>query len=75
MIAIQFPPFRHRTVSPGKRTARFGDADAPSAHFNPADTKAGLVPMSRALAQEVAPRGVAVNVMAPGFIDTAMTRL
>jgi NAD(P)-dependent dehydrogenase (short-subunit alcohol dehydrogenase family) len=30
--------------------------------------------MSRAVAQEVAPRGVAVNVMAPDFVDTAMTR-
>ena len=40
---------------------------------NYAAAKAGLVGMSKALAQEVASRGVTVNVIAPGFIATAMT--
>ncbi len=40
---------------------------------NYAAAKAGLVGMSKALAQEVASRGVTVNVVAPGFIETAMT--
>ncbi len=40
---------------------------------NYAAAKAGLVGMSKALAQEVAARGITVNVVAPGFIETAMT--
>ncbi len=40
---------------------------------NYAATKAGLVGMSKALAQEVAARGITVNCIAPGFIVTAMT--
>ena len=35
--------------------------------------KAGLTGMSKALAQEVASRGITVNCIAPGFIATAMT--
>ena len=36
-------------------------------------TKAGLTGMSKALAMEVASRGITVNCIAPGFISTAMT--
>jgi 3-oxoacyl-[acyl-carrier protein] reductase len=40
---------------------------------NYAASKAGMVGMSKALAQEVASRGITVNCVAPGFIVTPMT--
>ncbi len=40
---------------------------------NYAAAKAGMVGMSKALAAEVAQRGITVNCVAPGFIATAMT--
>lgn len=36
-------------------------------------SKAGLVGMSKSLAREIAPRGITVNCIAPGFIATPMT--
>ena len=40
---------------------------------NYAASKAGMAGMTKALAQEVASRGITVNCVAPGFIETAMT--
>jgi 3-oxoacyl-[acyl-carrier protein] reductase len=40
---------------------------------NYAASKAGLIGMSKSLAQEMAPRNVTVNCIAPGFIASAMT--
>ncbi len=40
---------------------------------NYAASKAGMIGMSKSLAYEVASRGITVNVLAPGFIETAMT--
>lgn len=40
---------------------------------NYAASKAGLIGAARSLAREVGSRGITVNVVAPGFVDTAMT--
>ena len=42
--------------------------------INYAAAKAGIGGLSRALAQEIASRNITVNCVAPGFIDTDMTR-
>ena len=40
---------------------------------NYAAAKAGMIGMTKALAQEIATRNITVNCVAPGFIETAMT--
>ena len=41
---------------------------------NYAAAKAGMMGFSKSLAREIASRNITVNVIAPGFIDTDMTR-
>ena len=40
---------------------------------NYAASKAGLIGMTKSIAREIASRGITVNVVAPGFIETDMT--
>ncbi|QCE32120.1 3-oxoacyl-[acyl-carrier-protein] reductase [Acetobacteraceae bacterium] len=76
-------PFRlSRTVLKGMVKRRSGriisissivGATGNPGQANYAAAKAGMIGMSKALALEVASRGITVNVVAPGFIDTSMT--
>jgi len=58
-----------RIISIGSVVGSMGN----SGQANYCAAKAGIVGMSKALAQEVASRGVTVNVVAPGFIESDMT--
>ena len=58
-----------RIISVGSVVGQMGNAG----QVNYAASKAGLVGFSKALAREVASRGITVNVVAPGMIETDMT--
>jgi 3-oxoacyl-[acyl-carrier protein] reductase len=59
-----------RIVNVSSVVARLGNAG----QANYAAAKAGIEGLSRTLAREFASRNITVNCVAPGFIDTAMTR-
>ena len=72
-----------RAVMRGMMKARYGRivsiGSVVGAMGNPGQAnycaaKAGLVGFSKSLAQEIGSRGITVNVVAPGFIDTDMTK-
>ena len=41
---------------------------------NYAASKAGMIALAKSVAQEMGPKGIRANAIAPGFIDTAMTQ-
>jgi 3-oxoacyl-[acyl-carrier protein] reductase len=59
-----------RVIAVGSVVGQTGNAG----QVNYAASKAGLTGFAKALAREVASRGITVNVIAPGLIDTDMTR-
>ena len=59
-----------RIIAIGSVVGQMGNAG----QTNYAASKAGLVGFAKALAREVASRAITVNVVAPGMIDTDMTR-
>lgn len=70
--AVLSPMLRNRwgrIVNITSVVGRMGQAG----QVNYAASKAGLIGMTRSLAREVASRGITVNAVAPGYIETAMT--
>ncbi|MBI4285079.1 MAG: 3-oxoacyl-[acyl-carrier-protein] reductase [Chloroflexi bacterium] len=72
-----------RAVLPGMLKQRWGRVISLSSvvgicgnpgQVNYASSKAGIIGLTRAIAREVASRGITANALAPGFIDTEMTQ-
>jgi 3-oxoacyl-[acyl-carrier protein] reductase len=70
--ALLSPMLRNRWGRIVNMTSVVGETGQPG-QVNYAASKAGLIGMTRALAREVGSRGITVNAVAPGYIETPMT--
>lgn len=82
-INLEAPLRLTRGLTPGMRQRGYGRVLNISSIFGVVSkarrviystTKAGLIGFTKAAAVELAPYGVLVNAVAPGFVDTALTR-
>ncbi|HTR05709.1 MAG TPA: 3-oxoacyl-ACP reductase FabG [Paraburkholderia sp.] len=71
--AVLRPMMKARTGRIINITSVVGSSGNPG-QANYAAAKAGVAGMTRALAREIGSRGITVNCVAPGFIDTDMTK-
>ena len=71
--AVLKPMIRQRGGA-SSASARWSARAATPGQANYAASKAGLIGFAKAVALEVASRGITVNVVAPGLIETDMTR-
>jgi 3-oxoacyl-[acyl-carrier protein] reductase len=62
-----------RIINMSSQAAKLGVSGSAAAHY--AASKAGLSALTRFAAHELAPHGILVNAIAPGFIQTAMRSL
>ena len=76
VLAINSAFIEEKLISNGGRIITLSSISGIAGNFGQtsyAASKAGLIGYSRALAQTVADRGITVNAVAPGFIETPMT--
>lgn len=66
---IMMKQWHGRIVSVSSVVGLFGNAG----QVNYAASKAGIIGLTKSAAKELAPRGITVNAVAPGFIETDMT--
>ena len=73
MIRACLPAFVRRRSGRIVNIASVAGLMGNAGQANYASSKAGLVGLTKAIAREVASRGITVNAVAPGFIETDMT--